>query len=59
MVSDNSAVVTGDIKILAHYFEDGNIQLQSHKVIVPGTVKGSTEAELASAIITHIKVLLI
>jgi hypothetical protein len=56
MVSDASAVVTGDVKILAHYFEDGNIQLQTHKIISPGTVNGNTEAELSAAIITHIKV---
>ncbi|KAF0695998.1 Aste57867_13211 [Aphanomyces stellatus] len=40
-VSGNSATVAGRIDLHVHYFEDGNLQLQSHKDVVARSVQGS------------------
>lgn len=46
----------GDIKIHAHYFEDGNVQLQSSKTFPITAIEYSNEKELGEKIIVHIKV---
>ena len=43
-------------KIHAHYFEDGNVQLQSARGFPDTEIKYSTDAGLTTAIIAHIKV---
>lgn len=52
----STTTVTGDIKVHAHYFEDGNVQLQSAKNIEATAISDGafTEAQ-ADAIVTHIK----
>ena len=32
MLGDGEAIVSGTVKVRAHYFEDGNVQLQTTKV---------------------------
>jgi F-actin capping protein alpha subunit len=43
-------------KIHAHYFEDGNVQLQSARAFPAKEIQYSTDAGLTTAIISHIKV---
>ncbi len=50
------STISGDIKIHAHYFEDGNVQMISNKSVPAATINGATEAELAASVIKHIKV---
>ena len=53
----SSTTCTGDIKIHAHYFEDGNTQLHSNKAI-PAKTWGTSFSESGSSvadIISHIK----
>ena len=51
------ASVTGDIKVHAHYFEDGNVQLQTSKPVATTQIQasGAGEKELADAVVAHIK----
>jgi len=50
------AEVAGEIKILAHYFEDGNMQLNTSKPVASKkiTVTAGSDADLAKAIVAHI-----
>jgi capping protein (actin filament) muscle Z-line, alpha len=50
--------VTGEIKIRAHYFESGNVQLQTKKVIAASTlaVKGAGAEAFATAVKDHLAV---
>lgn len=53
-LSSGEASITGAIKVHAHYFEDGNVQLQTTKDI-PKIVFPFTEAsELATQLVSHI-----
>lgn len=53
-LSPGEATLTGSIKVHAHYFEDGNVQLQTTKDI-PQVVFPYTEpSELASQVVSHI-----
>ena len=58
-ISGSSASVTGDIKIHAHYFEDGNVQMQSAKSIPSTDIQFSDQSQLSSKLISLIKVSLI
>lgn len=50
--------VTGEIKVQAHYFEDGNIQLHTNRPITQtATISASgSEGDVAKAIVKHIEV---
>ena len=50
-----SSKLSGEIKIHAHYFEDGNVQLQTSKASPANTIPSGSEAELASGIEKHIR----
>lgn len=54
-VSGGSSSIVGEVKIHAHYFEDGNVQMVSNKAIPAATINGNSEAELAAAVVKHIK----
>jgi capping protein alpha len=45
-VKPASLAVAGEIKVRAHYFEDGNVQLQTKKAVAEASVSG----DLASAV---------
>lgn len=51
----HSADVQGDIKIHGHYFEDGNVQLQTAKAIPSTKVVYSSEAELGEKLVSFIQ----
>ena len=53
---DKSAQITGQINILAHYFEDGNVQLNTSKAIPSTTLNYNSEIELGEAIAKHIEI---
>lgn len=46
--------ITGEIKIHAHYFEDGNVQLQTQKNLPRTTLEYST-ADIGTTVINYIK----
>ena len=54
-LDDASSSLSGDIKIHAHYFEDGNVQLQTSKSFPEATISGASEAEIASGIVKRIR----
>eukprot|EP01039_Chlorochromonas_danica_P004217 gene4219-4634_t len=53
--SANAVTLTGEIKIHVHYFEDGNLQMQSTKIIPTQTLEYSTESDLAKVIFERIR----
>ncbi|CAE7710555.1 Capza1, partial [Symbiodinium microadriaticum] len=50
----DQATIAGEIKVHAHYFEDGNVQLQTTKAIASTTIPFSSEAEFTEQIVAHI-----
>jgi capping protein (actin filament) muscle Z-line, alpha len=50
------ATVTGEIKIHAHYFEDGNVQLQTSKPLPARIFPFSSESDFAEQISAYISV---
>ena len=54
-VEGSTAAVTGEIKVHAHYFEDGNVQMQSTKAIPKKDISFTDSANLASLLTSHIK----
>lgn len=54
-LSGRSAAVTGDMKVHAHYFEDGNVQLLSSKTVPSSAISFSSEAELGDKLIAFIQ----
>lgn len=50
----HSAAVSADIKLHAHYFEDGNLQLNNNKVVSEKVINGSSDVDFANNIIAHI-----
>lgn len=50
-----SSNLSGNMIIHAHYFEDGNVQLQTSKSSPETTLFGGSEAELASGLEKHIR----
>mmetsp|Transcript_9104 Transcript_9104/g.13703 ORF Transcript_9104/g.13703 Transcript_9104/m.13703 type:complete len:287 (-) Transcript_9104:116-976(-) len=52
--SPGQATISGDIKVHAHYFEDGNVQLQTTKQAPSTSFTYSSEGEFASQIVSHI-----
>jgi len=54
-LSGSSATVTGDIKLHVHYFEDGNLQLQSSKSIPASSFNYKSHADLAEQLIRLIQ----
>mmetsp|Transcript_34180 Transcript_34180/g.74529 ORF Transcript_34180/g.74529 Transcript_34180/m.74529 type:complete len:287 (-) Transcript_34180:152-1012(-) len=53
-LSGGQATISGDMKVHAHYFEDGNVQLQTSKPIPATTIPYSSEAEFAEQVIARI-----
>jgi len=47
--------ISGEIKVHAHYFEDGNIQLNTTRPIDSSELPAGTDAEFANAVITFIE----
>lgn len=45
-LEEGVASLSGEVKIHIHYFEDGNLQMQSHKQIAPNEIAFNTEAVL-------------
>lgn len=54
VVGSSDATVSGTVKINAHYFEDGNLQLDNTKQIASKTIQIASDVELATALINHI-----
>ena len=50
-----SSSLSGDMKVHAHYFEDGNVQLQTSKSFPETAISGVSEADMASGIEKHIR----
>lgn len=48
-LNGGSATVGGSIKALVHYFEDGNVQMESDRTVAPSNVSYDDPASLASA----------
>lgn len=55
VLSPGEATVTGAIKVHAHYFEDGNVQLQSSKEIGKIVLPYTDASELATQVVGHIE----
>lgn len=54
-LSPGEATVTGSIKVHAHYFEDGNVQLQTAKDIAQVVLPYTDVSELATQVVGHIE----
>jgi len=55
-ITSDSAILEGEIKLHAHYFEDGNIQLQTTKAIPSVSLSfTASEADFATIVSDHIK----
>ena len=54
-IAGASATISGEIKVHAHYFEDGNVQLQTAKPVPPAEIAVGSEKDMAEAIVKHIK----
>lgn len=54
-LSPGQATVSGNIKVHAHYFEDGNVQLQTTKEIAEVVLPYTDVAELATQVVAHIE----
>eukprot|EP00752_Nemacystus_decipiens_P018183 g16313.t1 len=54
-VGDGSAEVCGTITVRGHYFEAGNIQLQTSKEVAAKTVAFSNAKSLAEAVVSYIR----
>lgn len=54
-IEGGSASVVGEIKVHAHYFEDGNVQMQSTKPIPKQDLSFSDSANLGSLLTAHVK----
>ncbi|RHZ20210.1 hypothetical protein DYB37_003827 [Aphanomyces astaci] len=50
-VSPDAATLAGRIDLHVHYFEDGNLQLQSHKDVAPVPVTGESLAQAVLAVL--------
>lgn len=55
-VSGESATLSGDVKVHVHYFEDGNLQLQTNKKVEATTVTFKSDRELSDSLIKTIQV---
>lgn len=54
-LSPGEATVTGSIKVHAHYFEDGNVQLQTAKEIGKVVLPYTDASDLATQVVAHIE----
>ncbi|CAM9267857.1 unnamed protein product [Pylaiella littoralis] len=55
VVGEDSAEVRGAITVRGHYFENGNIQLQTSKEVGAKTVSFSGSKSLAEAVVAYVK----
>jgi len=53
-MSSECAHISGEIKVYAHYFEDGNVQLQSCKPVGSTSFTYSSPTHLAELVVNHI-----
>lgn len=53
--SGSSATISGTITLHAHYFEDGNVQLQTSKPCPEASISFGSEAEFANAILGYVE----
>lgn len=51
----SSCTISGEIKLHVHYFEDGNLQLQSSKVAPSSALSFNSEADLAQQVVKFIQ----
>jgi capping protein (actin filament) muscle Z-line, alpha len=56
VVSVDTSSISGEIKVHAHYFEDGNFQLQTSKKIASESIDTSSDSAFAASVATVIKV---
>lgn len=49
------ATISGEVKVHAHYFEDGNLQLQTSKPVAAVQIPVVGEKDFAEAVANHIK----
>mmetsp|Transcript_18657 Transcript_18657/g.31083 ORF Transcript_18657/g.31083 Transcript_18657/m.31083 type:complete len:288 (+) Transcript_18657:52-915(+) len=54
-LAPGQATVSGSIKVHAHYFEDGNVQLQTTKDIAAVVLPYTDVSELATQVVAHIE----
>lgn len=55
-VQMDTSLISGEIKVHAHYYEDGNFQLQTAKKISSEPIDSSSDESFASAIVALITV---
>mmetsp|Transcript_21649 Transcript_21649/g.36258 ORF Transcript_21649/g.36258 Transcript_21649/m.36258 type:complete len:307 (+) Transcript_21649:108-1028(+) len=53
--ASSSGTISGEIKVHVHYFEDGNLQLQSGKTIPQSTISFDSENDLGSKVVNLIQ----
>lgn len=54
-LGDGEAIVSGIIKVRAHYFEEGNVQLQTTKAFHPARILFETPCMLGTVIIEQVR----
>ena len=55
VLGDGEALVSGAVKVRAHYFEDGNVQLQTSKTCGEATVAAASPADLGAAVAAFVE----
>jgi len=55
-INDGNATITGDTKIHVHYFEDGNLQMQTSKAVPAASFAFNSDNTLFDKIASHIQV---
>ena len=50
-LGEGAARISGNVRVRAHYFEDGNVQLQTSKAFPPARVPAASPDALAKAVV--------